>query len=47
MMIADGNILGFFGRPVAAVFGVATLLIWSVAVYQTLAGARNTRLEAA
>jgi TctA family transporter len=47
MMIADGNILGFFSRPVAAVFGVATLLIWSVAVYRTLAGARNARLEAA
>ncbi|MNL57818.1 hypothetical protein D3C87_1814080 [compost metagenome] len=38
MMIADGNLLGFFGRPVAAVFGIATLIIWSIAVVHTVRG---------
>jgi len=28
MMKADGNLLGFFERPIAAVLGVITLLIW-------------------
>ena len=28
MMIADGTIGGFFGRPIAAVLGVLTLLVW-------------------
>jgi len=32
MIIADGNFMGFFGRPVAAVLGVATLLIWTLAI---------------
>jgi TctA family transporter len=29
MMKADGNLLGFFERPIAAVLGVITLAIWA------------------
>ncbi len=28
MIAADGNILAFFGRPIAATLGVATILVW-------------------
>jgi TctA family transporter len=28
MIKADGNLLGFFSRPIAAVLGAITLLIW-------------------
>jgi hypothetical protein len=28
MIKAEGNLLGFFGRPVAATLGVLTLLVW-------------------
>lgn len=28
MMIADGDIAAFFGRPIAAVLGVVTVLVW-------------------
>ncbi len=30
MIKADGNLLGFFDRPIAAVLGVATVLIWAL-----------------
>jgi putative tricarboxylic transport membrane protein len=30
MTIANGNLLAFFGRPIAAVLGTAALLIWSM-----------------
>lgn len=30
MVIADGRVLGFFERPVAAVLGVAAILVWTV-----------------
>jgi TctA family transporter len=30
MIKADGNLLGFFDRPIAAVLGVATILIWTL-----------------
>jgi TctA family transporter len=36
MMISDGSLLGFFGRPVAAVLGVATLVIWAFAIFGTV-----------
>ena len=36
MMIADGSLLGFFSRPVAAVLGIATLVIWGFAIYGTV-----------
>jgi uncharacterized membrane protein YphA (DoxX/SURF4 family) len=29
MMKADGDLLGFFTRPVAAVLGVITIAFWS------------------
>ena len=29
MMKSDGQLLGFFGRPVAAVLGSANLLLWA------------------
>ena len=28
MIKADGNLLGFFARPIAGTLGVATLLVW-------------------
>jgi len=28
MMIADGSILGFFSRPIAAILGVITIVVW-------------------
>ena len=36
MMISDGSLLGFFGRPVAAVLGIATLVIWAFAIFGTV-----------
>jgi len=32
MIITGGNFFGFFGRPIAAVLGVATLIIWGFAM---------------
>ena len=29
MIKAEGNLWGFFGRPIAAVLGVITLAIWA------------------
>jgi len=28
MIKADGNVGAFFGRPIAAALGVATILVW-------------------
>jgi TctA family transporter len=28
MIAADGNILAFFGRPIAATLGLTTILVW-------------------
>tara|TARA_R110000868_G_scaffold23357_1_gene94326 strand:- start:3957 stop:5468 length:1512 start_codon:yes stop_codon:yes gene_type:complete len=36
MMIADGNVIGFFSRPVAATLGVATLLIWTITIVRAI-----------
>ncbi|MDP2779124.1 tripartite tricarboxylate transporter permease [Devosia sp.] len=36
MIISDGSLLGFFSRPVAAGLGIVTVMIWSVAVFQTM-----------
>ncbi len=30
MIKADGNLMGFFERPIAAVLGVTTILIWTL-----------------
>jgi TctA family transporter len=29
MMLADGQLIGFFARPIAAVLGVVTLIVWA------------------
>lgn len=42
MMISDGSVLGFFNRPVAAVLGIVTLLIWSIAIFQTIRNLRRS-----
>ncbi|MGV3651929.1 MAG: tripartite tricarboxylate transporter permease [Devosia sp.] len=47
MIITNGNLVGFFSRPVAAFLGVATLLIWGIAIFGALWGYRKTRLAAA
>lgn len=43
MIITSGNFLGFFERPIAAVLGVTTLLIWSFAIYGTISRLRRRR----
>jgi len=43
MMITSGNFLGFFGRPIAAVLGVATLLIWGLVIAGTIVRSRRER----
>ncbi|HET6469452.1 MAG TPA: tripartite tricarboxylate transporter permease, partial [Geminicoccaceae bacterium] len=44
MIIADGNLLAFFSRPVAAALGAVTLLVWLVPLLATLV--RRLRLRA-
>jgi putative tricarboxylic transport membrane protein len=49
MMKADGNLLGFFERPIAAVLGVITLGVWAwviVGWIRSVAGGRRTPLGA-
>ena len=41
MIKADGNLLGFFSRPIAAVLGVVTLLIWTWVIVGWLLRARR------
>ncbi len=36
MIKADGSLLGFFERPIAAVLGLATVLIWAVMLWRGL-----------
>ncbi|WDR07228.1 tripartite tricarboxylate transporter permease [Devosia rhodophyticola] len=38
MMIADGSMLGFFSRPIAAGLGFATMLIWGFTIVHALRG---------
>ncbi|MEP3303983.1 MAG: tripartite tricarboxylate transporter permease [Hoeflea sp.] len=38
MIIADGNLVGFFSRPVAAGLGIVTLLIWGVTIVHAIQG---------
>jgi TctA family transporter len=49
MIKADGNLLGFFSRPIAAVLGVITLLIWAWVIVGWLLRAvwRASRLQPA
>ena len=41
MIKTEGNLLGFFERPVAAVLGVATLLLWTYLIVAALKRARR------
>lgn len=43
MMIARGDLLGFFERPIAAVLGVVTLAIWSAVLVSALVRMRAAR----
>ncbi|MAQ84709.1 tripartite tricarboxylate transporter permease [Psychromarinibacter halotolerans] len=45
MMIARGDLLAFFGRPVAAVLGVATLGIWAMVITSAVVLARRRKRE--
>jgi TctA family transporter len=36
MIITNGNVLGLFSRPIAAVLGVLTLLVWGLAIFGTI-----------
>ncbi|MBS0248105.1 MAG: tripartite tricarboxylate transporter permease [Proteobacteria bacterium] len=42
MIKADGSPLGFFERPIAAVLGVITLLIWAMMIWRAITGRRAT-----
>ncbi|KKB12413.1 C4-dicarboxylate ABC transporter permease [Devosia geojensis] len=45
MMITSGNFLGFFSRPIAGALGIATLVIWGLAIAATIMRARRARAE--
>ena len=36
MVIADGNFLGFFDRPIAATLGITAIAIWVVVLWRTV-----------
>jgi TctA family transporter len=36
MVIADGNFLGFFERPIAAGLGITAAAIWAVVLWRTV-----------
>jgi TctA family transporter len=38
MVIADGNFLGFFSRPIAAGLGVVAVFIWGMLLLRALPG---------
>lgn len=43
MIKADGDLIAFVSRPVAAGLAVATLVVWAVTIVGFFAGKRNTR----
>jgi hypothetical protein len=43
MMKSDGNLLGFFERPIAAVLGVITLGIWAWVIFGWIRGVLRSR----
>lgn len=47
MIITGGNFFGFFGRPIAAVLGAATLTIWGFSIVGAIRRARRERLRMA
>ena len=47
MIKAEGNLLGFFARPIAAVLGVVTLAIWAWVILAWLLRVARGRRSAA
>ena len=45
MIITSGNFAGFFGRPIAAVLGAATVIIWGLAIFGTIRRMMSERAE--
>jgi hypothetical protein len=43
MMKSDGNLLGFFERPIAAVLGAITLGIWAWVIFGWVRGVLRGR----
>jgi TctA family transporter len=42
MIKADGNPVMFFERPIAAVLGILTLLIWATMIWRGVRGRKAT-----
>jgi TctA family transporter len=42
MIKADGNFIDFFERPIAAVLGVMTILIWATMIWRGIRGQKAT-----
>ncbi len=40
MIKVNGNLLGFFERPVSAVLGVVTLTVWAWVIVSAIRGSR-------
>ena len=36
MIKTDGNLIAFFGRPIAGTLGIATVLIWAIMILRLL-----------
>ena len=45
MIKADGNLLGFFARPIAAGLGIVTLGVWAWIIVDQVRGARRARVS--
>lgn len=45
MIISSGNFIGFFSRPIAAVLGGATIIIWALALIGTIRRVLKDRSE--
>ncbi len=44
MIKSDGSIIGFFDRPISAVLGIATILVWMVPLFLMLRRKRGPKL---
>ncbi|MFM2422407.1 MAG: hypothetical protein RL291_937, partial [Pseudomonadota bacterium] len=47
MIKADGSLMGFFSRPIAAVLGIMTLAIWAYAAWSFVMSPKKARKTAA
>jgi putative tricarboxylic transport membrane protein len=45
MIKADGNLLGFFSRPIAAALGILLILLWLVPLISLLRARRPAPAE--